>query len=135
MSSDYATLKNSELGKVATLVVPGNQWPTAGAYFEWHVDIPIAVPYAVATGRISSSTNLNRSLVGNYQVSMHTNGFISSVGTWTAGYTIDVFIWRASSSVVRFQAVLRNPYNEVLVTPAGDETFNLYMNTFVPPFA
>lgn len=130
-STDYATLKNSQTGLTATVTVPSSAVIPAGSYLEWHTDIQIAESCAMVACRISSSKNSSRWLVGN-TTDMIRTGSLS--GTPTT-YDIFVFVWRVSANTMRFQATINNPtYGSPLTCAAGDETFSLYMYTFVPPF-
>lgn len=126
LSTQFATLKNSQTGIVATITVPGSAAIGAGASAEWHTDIPITTPYALAACRIASSKNSSRSLFGN-ATDVIRNG---SLGL----YDIYCFVWRLNSTTVRFQALIQNPYGSAMTGEAGNEVFSLYMHTFVPPF-
>lgn len=131
LSTDFATLKNSQSGLTAQITVPGSQSIAASDVFLVYADIPITEPYSIATARISSSKNSNKMLVGNATDFTR----IGNIEGEPAIYNVFAFIWRTSSNNVRFQAIIQNPYGYTLTGAAGDEVFNLYFNTFVPPFA
>ena len=129
LSSDFATLKNSELGLTATVTVPSASVVSASSYREWHTDITISEPFAIASCRIASSKNSNKYIIGNAtDMLRYTSGGIVS-------YDIYCFVWRVNSTTVRFQALIQNPYSVSMTCASGDETFSLYMYTFVPPFS
>ena len=131
LTTDYATLKNSESGLTAQVTVPGSIVIGGAAVYAPFFDIPIKEAMAISTGRISSSKNSNRSLIGNATDSMR---FGVVTGIPGALYDVYAFLWRVSPNVVRFQALIQNPYSDPLTTEAGDETFTVVFNTFVPPF-
>lgn len=132
LNSDYATLKNSQYGLTAQVTVPGSSTLYANSYLEWHTDITITEPFAMSACRIASSKNSNKYLVGN---NTYMNRSADYGGFYDIPYGINVFVFRTNSTTVRFQALINNPYNFDWVLAPTDETFSLYMYTFVPPFS
>jgi len=134
INSDYATLRNSQLGLTASVTVPSGAVVPARASREWVQDITIQAPYAISSCRISSSKYYNRWIVCNTMDMMWTHGDLSdgSTGVW---YDVYCFVRRLNATTVRFAAVITNTYDFELTCDPFDETFNLVMNTFVPPFA
>ena len=135
LNSDYATLKNSQLGLTATVSIPASVVIPADSYAQWTQDITITESYAISSCRISSSRYSNRWLVANYLSNQRTNGRLSD-GSTNVWYSVACFVNRINSTTVRFTAYIRNEYSALaLTTEATSETFSLVMNTFVPPFA
>jgi len=130
LTTDYATLKNSQQQLTATITVPSGQVIAGSAYYASFVDVPITASLGLSAGRISSSKNSNRSLVGN-AVDMYRSGTESG---FPAPYDIYAFLWRVSPNVVRFQVLIQNPYVGNLTGESGSETFTVVFNTFLPPF-
>lgn len=131
LNSDFATLKNSEIGKTAQVTIPGSTSVAGSASVEWHVDVPITESYAISLGRIASSKNSNRDLIGNATV-LERSG--TSLGN-PAFYQIYGFMWRVSPNTVRCTALIQNNQSSTLIGASGDEVLTFYFDTFVPPFA
>lgn len=134
LNSEYATLKNSQIGLTASVTVPSGAIVAALGYREWYQDIPIEASYAISSCRISSSKYYDRGLVCNTMNMYWTHGSLAD-GSINMGYDVYCFVRRLNATTVRFAAIITNTYNSVLTCDPFDETFNLVMNTFVPPFA
>ena len=130
MNPDYATLKNSESGKAATVTIPSGVVVPGNGYWADQQDVTISEAQAIVSGRIASSKNSNRSLLGNATDFMRFGSVLGS----GALYDVYVFMWRVNPTTVRMQALIQNPYSDNLIGESGAEIFNAAFNTFVAPF-
>lgn len=129
-NTDYATLKNIGSGS-GTIVIPGSVAIAASAYYETHIDITLGQAGAVTRSRIRSNKEGSKWRIGGATDSLRTG--INSANPAT--YDVYAFVWQPSPNVIRFSALIQNPYASPLTGATGNETIDFYTNTFIPPFA
>lgn len=129
-NSDFATLKNQ--GSVfGSVFVPGSVSIPGNGYVEYHTDVSIGQGGSILRARIRTTRSGNVWLV-HPATSESLNGVNSGS---PALYTIDSFIWQPSPGILRFQVLIQNPYSSTTTGDAASETFDFFVNTFLPPFA
>lgn len=129
LNTDYATLKNSGSGS-GTVVIPGSVSVPGNSYYETHTDITLGQAGAVTRSRIRSNKENNTWRIGGA-----TDGFRTGINSANpATYDVYCFVWQPSPNVIRFTALIQNPYSTVLTGATGNEIIDFYTNTFIPPF-
>lgn len=131
LSTDYATLKNDNNATIqvtfpGSTVVPASVG-VAGSAVEVHTDVTMGAPGAISRIQISSTKDAGI-------IHPARNVYYNRTGD-LGSYQIVAFTYRTSPTTLRCSAFVTNPYNAILTTEAGDETFTFYVNTFLPPFA
>ena len=130
-NTDYATLKNVTPAKSGTVVIPGGVVVAGNGYVEFHTDVALGSPGAVSRSRIRSNKEASKWRTGGSTDSLRF-GVVSGSG---AIYDVYAFVWQPTPGVIRFSALIQNPYSATLTGVAGDEVIDFYTNTFLPPFA
>lgn len=136
LTTDYATLKNDD-SDALQVTAPGAQAvPSAtgplGGFLEYHQDIEVGAQGSVTRLQISSSKDSN-TVYSTRDLSVQHNGTVGGIPGFL--YSVTAFTYRVSSTTIRCQVYILNPYSGILTTETGDETFTFYINTFIPPYA
>lgn len=129
-SSDFATLKNYKNGS-ASVVIPASASIGGSSYVEYHQDLTIGIGSSLTRSRIRSSRFGSKWLANKMAI------FDTRQGTNSgspAFYSVYAFIWTPSSTTVRCQVYIPNPYSTTTLTSSTAETIDFYVNTFLPPF-
>jgi len=129
LSTDYATLKN-DASTSTTITIPASQVIAAGSQYIVTSDVVVGQTNAGLRGQISSSKDSNKRYLGTYQSRVR-SGLITG---FPATYDLNVYAARLSSNTVRVTVTVFNPYSDPLTTATGDETFTIYLTTFLSPF-
>jgi len=128
-SSDYASLANDDNGEVS-VTFPGSQSIPPNTMKVFSTTINLGSLGSSMRWRICSNKDSNKWFVGA-QLQYDRNGSIPGTAVT---YSIIAVVTKTSPTAVTVLAIVLNPYSDTLITEAGDETFQLHANTFVPPF-
>lgn len=126
--TDFATYKNDSRGSLS-LVLPSGLFIPANGVYEVKSSMVIGVEGASERGQIYSS-KINKRFPTSI-LNVNRSGF-TDFGD--SPYTIICEMYRTASNELTFSISILNPYNLILLTEFGDETFTFYANTFLPPF-
>jgi hypothetical protein len=128
LSSDYTTVKNDSNGS-ATVTVPASVVIAGNGYTTYTADINIGTKGSFARGRIKSSLDTD------YYVANNVDYIRTGInGGSPATYDLNVYFWRPSTSILRCQVLIQNPYGTALTTSSTSETLSFYANSILPPF-
>jgi hypothetical protein len=128
-TTDYATFKNDNHTSSSVTFLGSINIGGAATYSQT-LNIAIGQTGAINRIQISSSKDSNRRY-STLSLSYSRNG---SSGGSPASYTITVFVSRTSNTNLTLTVYVANPYNTTLTTEGTNETFNFYVDTFIPPF-
>lgn len=128
LTTDFPTLRNdaSATGTITIaggLSIAGNGQVTASA------DFTVGTTGAIARARWMSSVD------GSWYIGQYAGyGRTGTTSGSAAPYTIGLLLYRTSSTTMRLQVIIPNPYSTTL-TGAAAETISMAVQTFVPPYA
>lgn len=128
-TTDFPTLKNDDSGDT-TITIPASVNIAGNGYAEYTADVVAGSSGAIQSSRIASSKDSNKW----YQAQVVVLNRTGLNGGFPASYNVAFFIRRLSTTTLRCEVLIPNPYGTTLTTEAGVETVSYHINTFIPPY-
>lgn len=123
----HDTLKNEAVDNTGSVTIPGSSSVATASRLLVSQDINIGAAGSIADLRFQTSRDTTRDYLASVQQTFTRTG---SLGT----YSLFVGCFRVSSTVVRLQAFIVNPYGSTMISQSGNETFTFKLRTYRAPF-
>lgn len=127
--SDVDSTKNSGRS-TGSFTIPGSVGVPGNGRIVRSVDLNVT-PGAYCELRINSSREGGSWRLATALINIQRTGVVMGNST---PYTIVLLGWHVNSTTYRVEADVINPYNVTMTGQSGDETFNVVVREYLPPF-
>lgn len=128
-NSDFDYLKQ-DASAPGLITIPSAFNIAGGSAASFSVDLAVGASESLVNTRFKSSKAGNQYYVASVQQALNRTGV--AFGS-PAAYSIYFYVSHVSGNIVRFTALILNPYSGTLTTEAGVEIIEVLLKTFKQP--